>query len=179
MNKAQLKGDLDQIEQDTNRADMPESVKRILRDVLEWQRGMVDQTAAMDDRTDAIEDAVDELLNGAEEGISTETAKVILVALEQSALVCYTVGEALKATPSPFDELTTKRFRELIKQCGQSLAVAKQTTQELVMPDEDGGGPREPEEEEPEPEPEEDEVDEDEEDQEPDDGEGDEEVDNG
>lgn len=139
MNQTQLKSDLDEIERGVNRADMAEPVKRILRDMLEWSRGMVDQVVAsspagVNERLDIIEDAVDELLHGAEEGISTETAKVILTALEQSRLLCATLAVTLEK--SPFDDLTTERFVKMVKSCQQSVAIATQTTQELVMPDE-------------------------------------------
>lgn len=139
MNQTQLKSDLDEIERGVNRADMAEPVKRILRDMLEWNRGLVDQASSsaasnVAERLDVIEDAVDELLHGAEEGISLESAKVILTALEQSRLLCATLAATLEK--SPFDDLTTERFVKMVKTCQQSVAVAMQTTQELVIPDE-------------------------------------------
>lgn len=139
MNQAQLNNDLTEIERAVDRGDMPEPVKRVLRDMLEWNRGLVDQAGSQAkstvERLNVIEDAVDELLNGAEEGISMETAKVIATALEQSRILCETIAATL--LKSPFDDLTTERFTKLIKTCMVSIATADQVVQELVMPDEE------------------------------------------
>jgi exonuclease VII small subunit len=141
MNQAQLKNDLTEIERGVDRADMPESMKRVLRDMLEWSRGLVDQAGteskATVERLDVIEDAVDELLNGSEEAISMETAKVIITALEQARILCTTLIGALEKGSAALDDLTRERFVKLAKTCQLSIATAEQVTQELVMPEDD------------------------------------------
>lgn len=138
MNDKQLKGDLSLIENTVERADVPQAMKRVIKEVLEWNRGLVDQTAELGLRIEGLEGAVDELLEGVEEGISTETAKVILTALEQSRLLCAAVQAMLTSEENPLDDLTTKRFAELVRTNARSIATAMQAVQEIVIADDDG-----------------------------------------
>lgn len=135
--KAQLRGDLDLIEAAVNRADAAEPVKRVMREVIEWNRGLVEQLAAQAERVDELEGVVGELLEGSEEGVSVETAQVILTALEQARHVCAAVTAMLEGDKLAVDELTRKRFGDQVRACERSLATASQTVGELVFDEED------------------------------------------
>ena len=135
--KAQLRGDLDLIEAAVNRAEASEPVKRILREVIEWNRGHVDQTVAVVERVDELDGVVGELIEGGEEGVTVETAQVILTALEQARHVCAAVTAMLEGDKLAVDELTRKRFGDQIRQCERSLATASQTVGEIVFDEED------------------------------------------
>lgn len=135
--KAQLKGDLDLIEAAVDRADMPESAKRVLRDVIEWNRGMVGHQTETASRVEELEVTVDDLLEGAQEGISVETAQVILTALEQSKHVCAAVTAMLEAKSSALDELTRKRFGDQVRACERSCATAIQAVGDIVFTEDD------------------------------------------
>jgi hypothetical protein len=137
MNAAQLKGDLKHIEGAVERADVPQATKRLLGEILEWNRGMVDQTFIEAARIDALEGAVDDLLEGVGEGILPETAQVILTALEQARHVCATIAAFLESDKNPLDEVTTKSFAMLILGCSKSVAVAKETITDIIIEEED------------------------------------------
>jgi exonuclease VII small subunit len=136
MNAAQLKGDLKHIEDAVTRADAPQPVKRLLGELIEWNRGLIDQAVADSGRVDALEAAVDDLLEGVSEGIMPETAQVIMTALEQARHVCATVAALLESDKNPLDDVTTKSFALLIRGCAKSVEVARETVQEIVISEE-------------------------------------------
>jgi hypothetical protein len=133
MNAAQLKGDLNHIEGAVDRADVPPAVKRLMKEILEWNRGLVDQAVAGAERIDELERDVDGLIEGVSEGISSETAQVILTALEQSRHVCATVAAFVESDKNTLDDVTTKSLALLIRGCAKSVAVAVETVQGIVV----------------------------------------------
>lgn len=133
MNVSQLRGDLKLIEEAINRSDSPQSTKRLLGELVEWNRGLIDQVGP---RIESLDDAVDELLDGVEEGISAETAQVILIALEQSGHVCATIAAFLESDKNELDDVTTRSFEQLVKNCAQSVAAAREVVAEVVIAEE-------------------------------------------
>jgi hypothetical protein len=135
--RAQLRGDLDLIESAVDRADMPEGARRVFRDVIEWQRGFVGHNAELAARVEELEVTVDGLLEGAEEGISVETAQVILTALEQARHVCAAVTAMVEGDKLSVDELTRKRFGDQVRACERSVATAVQAVGDIVFTEDD------------------------------------------
>ena len=164
MNATQLKGDLKEIEDAIGRSTADQAVKRLLGEVVEWSRGLVDQINKDTARVDGLEAAVDDLLEGVEEGIAAETAQVLLTAYEQSRHVFVTIAAFLDSDKNPLDDVTTKNFKTLIAAAAKSVSVAVDTVQEIVIEEADDAEEADEDEEDEEAALEEDEVDEDEED---------------
>lgn len=144
MKPKQLKGDLDAIETTIDRAEVELSVKKLMKEMIEWCRGLVDQTGEVDQRLEAVEGDVDGLLEGVSEGISPETAKVIVLGLESSRLLADTVEELLKhGAATGLDQLQIKRLRQLCAQTRKAIDTAAQVVAEIVI-EEDGEPTGEP-----------------------------------
>jgi hypothetical protein len=112
--------------------DVPDGVKLLFREVLAWNEATVDQVADLDDRLDSAEAALDELLDGSGEMLLPETAAVITSAFEHAQLLC-TASLALFEGPlATMDEVTKKRFVQLIDNVQRAIALANQTVTDLT-----------------------------------------------
>lgn len=134
-----LRSDLDQIEVAINASKVDAETKGLLKELLEWNRGLVFRTVDLSGRTYALEAGMDELLAGVEELISPETAQIFMTAFEQSRIVCATLMALLEREDNPFDDVNSKRVAQILQNARDAIQIGMQTVSEIVMvEDEDG-----------------------------------------
>lgn len=141
MNAQQLQNDLNVIEKAVQRADAPEPVKRLLGEMLEWNRALVKQVTVtkapdlseFEERLAAVEDFVD----GADEGISFETAKVLVGAFEQARLVNAAVIALVTGGASGLDDLAAKKLLQLVHSSETAIVASVVLIGEITVPDEE------------------------------------------
>ena len=158
MNAKELEGDLAAIEKTVTRSNADATTKRLLGEVIEWNRSLVKQLAAgggagdakLAERVEVLETAVDDLLNDAEEGIYQETAQQIIAAFEQARQVNAVVAAWITGGKSGLDDVTAKKFAQLIKVSEAGIAAAITLVAEITIPDEaeDDEGPEDEDEDE-------------------------------
>lgn len=140
MNKQmrQLKADLSMISDGVKRADVPDVVKTLFGEMIAWNEAALEHTAELDSRLEEADAALTELIDGEGEMISPDTAASFVSLVEHSQLLCHAVSALLEGQHGvSIDEMTKKRFSQLIANTAQACAVSGQIIQELTT-DEDG-----------------------------------------
>ena len=138
MNVKELVGDLAAIVKAIQRSSADATTKRLLGEIIEWNRGFVKQAAAgaggkLAERVEVLEGAVEGILEDAEEGIFVDTAQQIVAAFEQARLVNAAVGAWIAGGSSGLDDVTAKKFTQLLKTAEAAIALVA----EITIPDDD------------------------------------------
>jgi hypothetical protein len=135
MNKQmrQLKADLSVIGDGVKCADVPDGVKALFGEVLAWNEASLDHIADLNARLEEADAALTELIEGEGEMISAETAASFMATIENTQLLCHAVSALLEGQHgAAVDEMTKKRFAQLIENTVRSCAVSSQIVHELT-----------------------------------------------
>jgi len=136
----QLKADLSIIGNTIDRADIPAPVKMLFKEFVAWNESLVEQTDSLDRRVDIAEEVLDELTSDNVEGISPETSELLATAIGHSQLLCQAAFALIDSPVVNTDEVSKKRFVQLIENAQRSLAIAAQTVSELTLEDGEDDG---------------------------------------
>ncbi len=139
MNKQmrQLKADLSMISDGVKRSDVPDAIKALFGEVIAWNEAALEHTGELDARLEEADAALTELIEGEGEMIGPDTAASFVSLIEHSRLLCHAVSALLEGQHGvSIDEMTKKRFGQLITNTAQACAVGSQIIQELTT-DED------------------------------------------
>ena len=142
MNVKELEGDLAAIDKAIQRSSADATTQRLLGEIIEWNRGFVKQAAAgaggkLAERVEVLEGAVEGILEDAEEGIFVDTAQPIVAAFEHARLVHAAVGAWIAGGSSGLDDVTAKKFTQLLKTAEAAITGAIALVAEITIPDDD------------------------------------------
>lgn len=130
----QLRNDLNLIAQTVEKAKIDGSVKKLLHEILDWNVGVADAYAELTERADLADGAIGDLVEDAQaEGLSPETAQVLLVAYEQSRNINQTFRTLLEGEGNPLPEITTHQVLALLKNSDQQISAAVALVQDLTV----------------------------------------------
>jgi hypothetical protein len=136
----QLKADLKMIGDAIKRADgVPDSIKTLFGELVAWNEAIVEHAKDLDERLESSEAAIDEILEGAGEMISPETAATLISSIEHGQLLCQATSALLEGPlSSAMDEVSKKRFGQLIEFAQKAFALSSQVIAEITAADDEG-----------------------------------------
>lgn len=135
----QLKADLKMIGAAIKRADgVPDSIKGLFGELVAWNEAIVEHAKDLDERLESSEAAIDEILEGAGEMISPETAATLISSIEHGQLLCQATSALLEGPlSSAMDEVSKKRFAQLIEFAQKSFTLSSQVIAEITAADDE------------------------------------------
>lgn len=133
-----LKADLSMIGNTVRRAEASDEVKALLLEMIAWNESFVDQVEDLDDRLESSEAALDEIIDDGGEMILPETAVQLVASIDHGQLLCQaTIALLSGPVGQAMDEMSKKRFAQLIENAQRSFALSSQIIADLTA-EEDG-----------------------------------------
>lgn len=146
--QTQLKADLSLIGAAIKNADgVPDSIKQLFGEIVAWNDAIVEHTKDLDNRLEAAEAAIDEIIDGDGEMLSPDTVAQLVAGFEHTQLLCQATAALLEGPlAAALDEVSKKRFGQLIENTMKTNALSMQivselaTTDDEALEDDDGDG---------------------------------------